>query len=59
MLDGLAVDVDKLIDVIGGLLLHPHTAHDLYGESEPPDRGAGELAVTRMLQRLALSIHGR
>jgi len=52
MLDDLPVDVDKLIDVVGGLLLHPHTAHDLFGESEPPDRGAGELTMTRMLQKL-------
>lgn len=52
MLDDLPVDIDAVIDAIGGLLMHPHTAHDLYGESEPADRGAGYLTMKRMLQHL-------
>lgn len=44
MLDDLSVDVVGLIDVIGGLLLHPHTAHNLFRNR---NRLIGEQASSR------------
>lgn len=53
ILDGLPVDIEPIIDVIGGLFLHPTTAIELLGESEPADRGAGELAMNKTLRMLS------